>query len=142
MAFAINETGFERDATKLVTGDPFILLDRHAEDAQDAQYAIAITGAPITTQFNRTQSESILRLRIRLITGSDVAVLTSLMAGVGPVTVKLTPGDATTFLAMFGPREDQKLIPYNEDYATGKSDGTAVDPIFTQYKADLFLLRL
>jgi hypothetical protein len=43
---------------------------------------------------------------------------------------------------MFGPRSKQKLIPYNDDYATGKSDGSAVDPIFTQYKAELFLLRL
>ena len=142
MAFGINETGLERDALTLVTDDPFILLNRHAEDAQDAAYALAISGATITTQFSRTQSKSILRLRIRLISGTDVDDLVTLMKGLGPVTVKLTPGDATTFLAMFGPRVDQKLVPYNNDYATGKLDGTPVDPIFTQYHAELFLLRL
>jgi hypothetical protein len=142
MAFTINQTGFERGATQLIFDDPPILLDRHEEEAQDAAYAVAISGEPITTQFNRAQSKSFLRLRLRLVKGSDVTTLVTLMEGAGPVTVKLVPGDATTIQCMFGPREDQQLIPYNDDYATGKSDGSAVDPIFTQYKAELFLLRL
>lgn len=142
MSFTINETGFERGGTKLVTDDPFILLDRHGEEAADAAYAVAISGAPITTQYNRSQAKSFLRLRIRYIAGSDVDTLVTLMEGAGPVTVKPTPGDATTIQCMFGPRADQKLVPYSGDYATGKPDGTAVDPIFTQYHAELFLLRL
>jgi hypothetical protein len=142
MAFAINETGFERGATKLVFGTAPIMLERHAEDAQDAAYAVAISGEPITVQYVRTQAKSFLRIRLRLVVGSDVTTLIALMDGAGPVDVKLTPGSAAITQCMFGPREDQELIPYNEDYATGKPDGTAVDPIFTQYKADLFLLRL
>ena len=142
MAFTINQTGFERGATQLIFGDAPIILRRHAEEAADAAHAIAINGQPITTQFTRTQAKSFLRLRLRLVAGADVTTLEDLMKGAGPVTVKLTPGDATTILCMFGPRDDQQLTPYNDDYATGKSDGSAVDPIFTQYKADLFLLRL
>ncbi len=142
MSFTINQTGLERGATKVVTDDPFILLDRHAEEARDAAYAIAISGVPVTTQFNRSQAKSVLRLRIRYIAGTDVDDLVTLMEGAGPVTVKPVPGDAGTIQCMFGPRADQKLVPYNEDYATGKPDGSAVDPIFTQYHAELFLLRL
>jgi len=142
MAFAINETGFERDAVQLLFDTAPIMLERHAEDAQDAAYAVAIGGEPVTTQFNRTQAKSFLRIRLRLIAGADLATLITLMEGAGPVTVKLTPGSATTILCMFGPRHEQIFMPYNEDYATGKTDGTAVDPIFIQYKCDLFLLRL
>ena len=142
MSFTINQTGIERGGTKLVTGDPFILLDRHGEEAADAAYAVAISGVPITTQFNRSQAKSFLRLRIRYIAGADVGTLVALMEGAGAVTVKLTPGSADTILCMFGPRADQKLTPYSDDYATGKPDGTAVDPILTQYHAELFLLRL
>ena len=142
MAFTINQTGFERGATQLLFPDPPILLDRHAEEAQDSAYAVSLTGKPITTQYVRTQSKSFLRLRLRVLEGAAVTTQTTLMEGEGPVTVKLTPGSATTILCMFGPRADQKLMPYNNDYATGKSDGTAVDPILTQYHAELFLLRL
>lgn len=142
MAFTINQTGLERGATQVVTDDPFILLDRHAEEAQDAAHAVSLSGEPITTQFTRAQAKSFLRLRIRLIKGTDVDDLVTLMEGAGPVTVKLTPGSATTIECMFGARKDQKLVPYNQDYATGKSDGSAVDSIFTQYHAELFLLRL
>lgn len=142
MAFTINQTGFERDTTQLIFGDAPIILKRHAEDAADTAYAVAISGQPVTTQFHRAQSKSFLRLRLRLVAGADVTTLEDLMGGDGPVTVKLTPGDATTILCMFGPRDDQKLVPYNDDYATGKSDGSAVDPIFTQYHVELLLLRL
>jgi hypothetical protein len=142
MAFSINETGFERDATKLVFDSAPILMDRHEEEAKDAEYAVAISGAPITVQFNRTQDKSFLRLKIRYIAGADVDTLVTLMEGDGPVTVKLTPGDATTILCMFGPREMQELTPFSGDYATGKSDGSAVDPLLRQYYAELFLLRL
>ncbi len=143
MAFTINQTGIERGGTQLIFESAPIMLERHAEDAADAAHAVAIGGEPITTQFNRTQSKSFLRFRIRLVSGAaDLATLIALMEGAGPVTVKLTPGSATTTECMFGPRHEQILIPYNEDYATGKSDGSAVDPIFIQYKCDLFLLRL
>jgi hypothetical protein len=142
MAFTINETGFERGATKLVFDDPPILMNRHEEEAADAAHAVAISGAPITVQFNRSQDKSFLRLKIVYIAGSDVGTLETLMNGAGPVDVKLTPGDATITQCMFGPRDQQKVIPFNDDFATGKSDGTAVDPIFTQYYAELFLLRL
>jgi len=142
MAFTINQTGLERGGTQLIFDDPPILINRHEEEAADAAYAVAIGGEPITTQFNRTQAKSFLRLRLRLVVGADVGTLETLMKGAGPVTVKLTPGDSATILCMFGPRSEQAVIPYNEDFATGKSDGSAVDPIFTQYKAELFLLRL
>ena len=62
MAFSINETGFERDAVQLVFDSAPIMLERHAEDAADAAYAVAIGGEPITTQFNRTQAKSFLRI--------------------------------------------------------------------------------
>jgi len=142
MAFTINQTGFERGATQLLFDTAPIMLQRHAEDAQDAAYAIAIGGEPITTQFVRTQAKSFLRIRLRLIAGSDLGTLITLMEGEGPVDVKLTPGDAAVIQCMFGPREDQALIPYNDDYATGQTDGSPVDPIFVQYKCDLLLLRL
>lgn len=142
MAFSINETGFERGATKLVLGDAPILVERHEEEAADAAYAVAIGGEPVTTQFNRTQAKSFLRLRIRLLDATAMGTLETLMNGAGPVDVKLTPGSAAITQCMFGPRVEQQIIPWNEDFATGKMDGTAVDPIFTQYKAELFLLRL
>ena len=142
MAFLINEAGFERGATQLLLDTAPIMLERHAEDAQDAAYAIAISGEPITVQYTRSQPKSFLRVRLRLIAGADLDTLINLMEGAGPVDVKLTPGDSTVIQCMFGPREDQELIPYNDDYATAKMDGTAVDPIFVQYKCDLFLLRL
>jgi hypothetical protein len=142
MSFTINQTGFERGATQLLLDTAPIIIQRHAEDAQDAAYAIAIGGEPITTQYTRTQTHSFLRLRLRLIAGSDIATLITLLEGAGPVDVKLTPGDATITQCMFGPREDQNWVPYNDEYATGKTDGTAVDPIFLQYKVELLLLRL
>ena len=142
MAFAINETGIERGATKLVFESAPIINDRHAEEPADAVFAVAITGAPITVQYIRTQNKTFLYFHVRLVSGADVDTLNTLMGGVGPVTVKLTPGDATVILCMFGPREDQDVTPYNGDYATGKADGSAVDPILTQHYADLFLLRL
>ncbi len=142
MAFTINQTGIERGGTQLVFESAPIMLQRHAEEAQDAAYAVAISGQPIVTQYARTQAKSFLRIKLRLIAGADVDTLITLMEGAGPVVVKLTPGSAATITCIFGPRADQKLTPFNKDYATGKSDGSAVDPIFTQYEAELFLLRL
>jgi len=142
MAFTINQTGIERGATKLVFESAPIILERHAEDAADAAYEISLTGAPVVTQFVRTQTQSFLRFRLRLVAGSDVATLTTLMAGSGPVTVKLTPGSATTIQCMFGPRAEQKFMPFNDEYATGKPDGSAVDAAFIQYRVDLMMLRM
>jgi len=142
MSFTINQTGIERDATQLLFPDPPILLERHEEDAADAVYEVSLPGNPIVVQYVRDQPKSFLKIRLRLLDAAEVATLVTLMEGSGPVTVKLTPGDAAEFLAMFGPRDDQDLMPYNDDFATGKPDGSAVDTVFTQYRADLFLLRL
>lgn len=142
MSFTINQTGIERGGTKLVLATAPIIVDRHAEESADSVYAVAITGAPITVQYVRSQNKTFLYLHIRLVSGADVDTLNTLMGGIGAVNVKLTPGDATVILCMFGPRDDQDVVPYNGDYATGKSDGSPVDPILTQHYADLFLLRL
>jgi hypothetical protein len=142
MAFTINQTGIERGATQLLFPSAPIIIDRHREEPADAAHAIAITGAPIVVQFGRTQQKSELRMRIRLLTGAEVTTLNTLMAGSGPVVVKLTPGSATTINCMFGPREEQEVVPYSGDYATAKMDGSAVDPLLEQHHAELFLLRV
>lgn len=142
MAFGINDTGIERGATQLLFPDPPILMDRHAEDAPDAAFEVAIPGNPVVVVYNRDQQRTFLHLRLRLLDAADITTLQALWAGSDPVTVKLTPGDATTILCMFGPRADQKLLPYNDDYATGQPDGSPVDPLLQQYHAELLLLRL
>jgi len=142
MSFTINQTGIERGAIQLIFESAPIILKRHDEDAADSAYEISLTGTPVVTQFVRAQAQSFLRFRLRLVSGSDVATLSTLMAGDGPVTVKLTPGSTTTISCMFGPRDDQKFEPFSGDYATGQSDGSAVDPIFVQYRVDLLMLRL
>ena len=142
MAFTINQTGIERGATKLVFESAPIILERHAEDAADSAFEVSLTGAPIVTQFTRSQAQTFLRFRLRLVSGADVATLSTLMAGAGPVTVKLTPGSAATIQCMFGPRANQTFMPFNDDYATGKPDGSAVDAAFIQYRVDLMMLRM
>jgi hypothetical protein len=125
-----------------VFGDAPILMDRDEEEPADSVHAVAITGAPIVTTFNRTQEKTFLRMKLRLVAGSDMDKLRSLMKGSTPVTVKLTPGSATTILCRFAGRDEQTMNPYNDDFATGKPDGTAVDPIYTQFSPELLLLRL
>lgn len=142
MAFGINETGIERGATQLLFPDPPIIIDRHEEDAPDAAYDVAIPGNPIVVEYARQQDKTFLRIKVRYLTAAHIATLQTLWSGSGPVTVKLTAGSSTTSSAMFGPRKDQRLTPFNGDYATSKPDGTSVDPIFEQYWAELLLLRL
>lgn len=142
VAFTINQTGIERGATQLIFNDPPILVKRHEEAAPDAAYELSLTGTPVVVVYNLSQDKAFLRLKIRYLDAFDIAILETLWSNKTTVEVKLTAGVATTITCMFGPRRDQQIMPYNKDFATSKPDGTAVDPILSQYWAELFLLRM
>jgi hypothetical protein len=145
MAFTINQTGIEDYATgttQVVFDSPVIVQERDAETGADAVHDVAISGVPVVVVFSRTQAKSFLRIYARMVKGTDLDNLRTLLASGEPVKVKLTPGSAATVTCMFGPRSEQVLVPWNGDHPDAQGDGSALDPVLIQYKAELFLLRL
>lgn len=145
MSFTDNQTGIEDYAagtTQVIFDSPVIVLERDAEAAADAVHDVAISGVPIVVVYTRTQAQSFLRLYARMVKGTDLTNLRTLMGSGDLVVVKLTPGTSTTITCMFGPRKDQTLEPWTGDHADAQGDGSALDPILIQYRAELFLLRL
>lgn len=144
MAFGINETGIEDYATgtpQVVFDSPVVVLERDAETAADAVHDVALSGDPVVVVYTRTQAQTFLRLYVRYITGTALANLRTLMGNGDLVKVKLTPGSSTTIDCMFGPRADQKLEAWTSDHPDAQGDGSALDPLLIQYKAELLLLR-
>jgi len=144
MAFTINETGIENlaETVRVVFETPVIVLERDLETAADAVHDIAISGAPIVVVYNRTQPRSELNLYVRRIMGTNLANLRALMAAGEPVTVKLTPGSATTITCLFGSRKDQTLEAWTGAHPDADSAGAALDDLLLQYKATLKLFRM
>lgn len=145
MAFTINETGIQDKATgttKVVFETPVIIADRDAETPADTVHDVSLAGTPVAVAYVRSQSAAFLRLYVRRLLIADVLTLRTLLASGAPVEVKLTPGSATLIDCMFGPRSEQKLTPWNGDHPDAAGDGSALDPLLTQYNAELFLLRL
>ncbi len=118
-----------------------ITLERDAETGADAVHDVSLTGAPISVVYNRTQAKTFLYIYIRHLVGTPLANLRLLMAAGLMVNVKLAPGSATVVPCMFGPRAEQKLEPWNGPHTDGRDDGSVIDPILLQYKAELMLLR-
>jgi hypothetical protein len=144
MAFNLNDTGIEDYATgtpQVVFNDPVVVLERDAETGADVVHDVAISGDPLVVAYNRTQQRTFLRLYVRLISGTDLSNLRSLMGAGALVKVKLTPGTSTTITCMFGPRTEQKLRAYTGDHAEAQSNGSPLDPLLIQYNAELMLLR-
>lgn len=142
MTLGINDTGIYRGATELVFPDPPIILTRHLEGGPDRVYDLTLPGIPVGVEYTRTQDQAFIRLRLRLLTAAQVATLETLMGGSGTVEVKLTPGTTTEITCVFGPRSEQEFFLYNEPVPDAQSDGTALDPLLTQYRVDLFLIRM
>jgi hypothetical protein len=142
MSFTINQTGIEQGTTQVVFETPVIINERDDETAADAVFDVALPGNPVVVVYDRTQQRTFLHLYVRRMLIADVEKLRTLMASGSPVTVKLTPGSSTTIQCMFGPRKDQRLIPWNGPHPDADGAGATLDPLLTQYKAELFLLRL
>lgn len=142
MALGINDTGIYRGATELAFPDPPIILSRHEEGGPDRVYDIALPGNPVGVEYTRDQDQAFLRFRLRLLTAAQVAVIETLMGASGTVEVKLTPGSATEITCLFGPRSEQVFYLYNDEIPNAQPDGSALDPLLTQYRVDLFLIRM
>jgi hypothetical protein len=142
MAFNLSEVGIERGATQVLFNTPPIIDERHAESHQSTAYEIALPGNPVAVQFVKSQEKAFLRIRIEQATSSQVALIETLRATRGPVTVKLKPGDATTIACVFGPDSDQSFEPYNGAYPESDKTGSALPELLKTYRVSLTLLRL
>lgn len=142
MAFTNDEFGFENAAGKLVVTDPPIIVERDEETGPDASHEVSLTGSPVVVIYNRTQEESFLRLHLRLLTAAQKVTLKAIMRSKTTTAVKIAAGTSTTITCMFGARSEQDIQPWNNHHAETQTDGSAVDPLLTQYWAELFLLRM
>lgn len=142
MAFAINDTGIERGAVKVVFDTPVIIESRHEEGGPDRVFDVALPGNPVGVEYTRTQDQAFYRIRARLVDAADVATLETLLAGSGPVEFKPKAGDPTTITCLFGERKDQKFELYNGPIPDAAGDGSTLPPLLTQYNVTLSLLRL
>lgn len=145
MAFLINDTGIEDYATgspQVVFASPVIIMDRDDETTADVVYDVSLTGAPVCVVYDRTQAKTFLKIYTRLVTGADLTALRALMTAGKIVNVKLEAGDATVIPCMFGPRDQQKLVPWNGPHPDAKGDGDPIPDLLLQYKAELMLLRM
>ncbi len=142
MAFAINDTGLERDVVQVVFDDPVIIESRHEEGGPDRVYDVAIPGNPVGVEYARTQDQAFFRIRARLVDAADVAILETLLAGSGPVVFKPKAGDAGTVTCLFGERKDHEFELYNGPIPDAAADGSALSSLLTQYNVTLSLLRL
>lgn len=142
MAFTINQTGIERGATQLLFPDPPIILSRHMEGGPDRVYDLAINGKPVGVEYTRAQDQAFLLIRLRLLDAVQVATLEDLMSDSGAVEVKITPGDATVITCIFGPRSEQVFHLFNDPIANAQPDGSPLHATLTQYRVDLFLIRM
>ncbi len=141
MSFAISQTGIERGSTKLVFDSPVIILDRDAESSPITYHERALDGSHVVVQVARTQAKALLRLRVVKMSLAQKTTLVALISG-GPVTVKLTPGTATTSVAVFADGSEQEIEPILGDHPEATSAGAALDAALTTYRADLTLIRL
>src|SRR3989304_526975 len=73
-------------------------------------FSVPIGGQAIATEVPQTVDERILRLRWEDMDAASVAIVQSLLAGSGPVTV-LTHAAATPATCAFGQRSGQKIVP-------------------------------
>ena len=142
MAFAIGEVGIERDTTQVLFAAPPIIEDRHMEGGPAVSYELSIANTPCVVNYVVEQDKAKLKIRMEQLTWAQVLVLDTLMNTSGPVTVKLTPGSATTITCAFAPRSEHSIEAYNGPHPESDKVGDPLTPILTTYKVTLSLLRL
>jgi hypothetical protein len=142
MAFDLSDVGIERGTTKVLFNHPPIIEHRHAESGQDTIYEVAVPGNPVAVQYVPSQAKIFLRLRWEQVTPAQMATLETLRAGAGLITVKLTPGSATTLTCVFGPDSEQEITPYTGDYPESDKIGGALPDLMKTYRVRLTLIRM
>ena len=120
MSFTNDETGFERDATKLVLDREPRHLNRYNQSGPDRILNRAITGKPITVEYSQTAGVWILELALEQLTDAKSAVLRTLADTPGPLTVKTTAGTSITYTATIASIEFDPIIGH---YTDGAPDG-------------------
>lgn len=136
MSFETGETGIERDETQLVFAHAPKLLHAHQQGGPDRVVAVSVPGTPVVVEYVPDEDPALVVIRSELLTEDQVETLEELLSETGPVTVKLDPAeDGETFLAVFGPRAEQKLEPIFGAYPV-----TAPERL-TKWRAQLTLYR-
>jgi len=124
----VSFVAIERGEVELTVTIPPKIISRFEEGGPARTISVAVGGQAIATEVPQSVDQRLLVLRWEDMEAASVAIVQSLLAGSGPVTV-LTHVGATPATCAFGPRSEQKIVPlvapaYPETLAGG---GTQLD---------------
>jgi hypothetical protein len=103
MAFAPDEVGLERGATKLTLDRAPRIADRYQEGGPLRAAATSLEATPMTTEWVTSENRRELVLILEKLTEAQTSTLRDLLDSIGPVTVKTDPNSTNTVTAVFRP---------------------------------------
>ena len=132
----------ERDDVELTVTIPPKIVSRFEEGGPARTISVAVGGQAIATEVPQSVDQRLLVLRWEDMDAASVAIVQSLLAGSGPITV-LTHVGATPATCAFGPRSEQKITPLVAPaYPETLADGSAQLAARTQCSVELTLYRI
>ncbi|MCP4897616.1 MAG: hypothetical protein GY906_11645 [bacterium] len=110
MSIALDKAGIERGAVKLERDRSFRILNRFGFRPPSASVR-TLAGTAVTTEFIIPGSDPKLVIALENLTEAETLIVQQLLEGIGPLTCKPTPGDATDYTVTLGPASEQTIEP-------------------------------